>query len=67
MAVSSHDIRPLQHALSRNLTMTKFLVIAAETYAAAAEPDHQLGAGKYFAMAPNTNPSGPPKLTDLLK
>ena len=40
-------------ALSRNLTMTEFLVKAAETYAAsaAAEPGHQLGAGKYFATA----------------
>jgi hypothetical protein len=56
-------------ALSRNLTMTEFLVKAAESYAtaAAAQPDHQLGAGKYFAMAANTNPSGPAKLTDLLK
>ena len=34
---------------------------AAESYAtaAAAQPNHQLGAGKYCAMAANTNPSGP--------
>jgi hypothetical protein len=35
--------------------------------AVAAQPDHQFGVGKFFAMVVNMNPSGPGKLTDLLK